>query len=1009
MKKIISFLFIFSFVSSFAQQTRAFTDPQSTFKQAKEYYQKAYYSLAYPLFRELNMNLRETDRSNQALNFQEIKYYTIVCGLKQDEGGALESAKEFIDLDDNQSRVLMMSFHVGEYSFRHKDYFQAISYYEKTAEDQLDTREIADMKFHQGYAYFTLQRFDMARPLFDVIRKDPKDPNYIDANYYYGFLAFNERNYNEALNSFKIVENEKAYANLVPFYIATIYFYTNQKDKALTYAEQKLKSGGQIYDLDLRQLVGHAYFAKGEYAKAYPFLNEFVSRSAKVRREDIYELAYSSYKNGELGKAIDGFKQLGGKEDSLAQNSMYLLGDAYLKINQKANARNAFLFSSSNNSNPTQREVSLFNYGKLSYELGYQDVALTELQKFIAAYPTSTYNTEARELLVSVLSNTNNYKDALTLMEGLRSPSENTKRQYAKILYGRATEMINDGMLVTANDLLTRALNDPNNGSVLPYVNFWKGEIAFRLNKIDDAIKFYSAYLKSGISSGEVNPENAKYNLGYCYLKKENYKQALGFFDQIIKNPGINSRPIEQDSYVRSADCYYMSRDFKKAQSMYEQVLSYSWPSSDYAIFQKAMIAGVGSGSEKIRILQTIPKMFPASSLVPDANMEIANTYLADEKYAESIPYLKNVVSSTTAEALKPKALLKLGIAYYNLDKNTEALAQYNILLKQYSSSQEADEALENAKGVYVEEGRTAEYVAFAKSIGKNISDSQQDSLAYAAAEVQFSNGNMDAALIRFSEYLGKYPSGKYALEANYYQGEIYYNKKDMAKAAVSYEAVADKVPNKFGEKALLQAARLNFFDLKNYEKSEQYFTKLKSFSSTQENKLEAMRGLLRSQFQLLKWNEAVENAKDLLAQKGSSSDDKVLANFALGKAARAANQCEEAIGYFRSVANSNKAAYGAESRFEIASCLFQQEKLKDAEKAAFEVINKAGSYANWVTRAYLLLGDIYFKEKDYFNARATYQSVFQNATIDELKNEAQDKLLRVADAEKTNSKIEGE
>ena len=36
-----------------AQQTRIITDPQEKFKEAKEYYQKEQYSLAYPLFKEL--------------------------------------------------------------------------------------------------------------------------------------------------------------------------------------------------------------------------------------------------------------------------------------------------------------------------------------------------------------------------------------------------------------------------------------------------------------------------------------------------------------------------------------------------------------------------------------------------------------------------------------------------------------------------------------------------------------------------------------------------------------------------------------------------------------------------------------------------------------------------------------------------------------------------------------------------------------------------------------------
>ncbi len=1008
MKKLISISLSVLVVSVLhAQQTRYLADPERTFKQAREYYQKEYYSLAYPLFKDLSQDLRETDRSNQALNYQEIQYYTITCELKLNEKSAENAALRYVTMEDNAARVDMMNYQLGEYYFRTKNDSLALVYYEKASPDQLSNREIADMKFHQGYAYLEMGKPRLAKPLLNTIRQLPKDPNYIDANYYYGTIAFNDKNYNDALSSFRVVENDKNYSSLSPFYIANIYYTTGDKDKAITYAEDKIKKGGQQYDLDLKQLIGHGYFEKKEYAKAVPYLEEYVNRSKKVRREDLYELSYSYYETKNYVKSIDGFKQLSGKEDSLQQNSMYMLGDAYLKTGQKANARNAFSFSAANNSNDAQREVSSFNYAKLSYELGYQDVALTELQRFLASYNNSTYNNEAKELLVSVLANTNNYKDALALLESLKSPSENAKRQYPKVLYGRATELVNDGMLVTANDLLTRALTLPYNNDILPYINFWKGEISFRLNNLDDAIKYYLEYLKTGNANGEVNPLNAKYNLGYCFLKKENYRQALGFFDQIVKTPRLNSGSLEQDAFVRSADCYYMTRDFKRAQTMYDQVLGFSWPSSDYATFQKSLIAGISSGTQKITLLQSIPRLYPTSALVPDANLEIANTYLSDEKYRESVPYLKNVVSATSSDALKPRALLQLGIAYYNLDNNSESLNQYNALIKQYPNSPEADEGLDNARTIYVEEGRTSEYVSFAKTLGKDVSNTQEDSLAYAAAEVQYVNGNFDAAASRFETYLTSFPEGRYSLEANYYKSEIYTTKKDPAKAVTGYEAVADRVPNRFGEKALLQASRINFFDLKNYEKAEQYFIKLKNFAGNQENKLEAMRGLLRSQFQLKKWSEATDNAKELLAQKGSSTDDKVLANFALAKAAQASNQCDVASGYFRSVATTNKGAYGAESRYEIANCLYQQQKLKEAEKAAFEVINKSGSYADWVTRAYLLLGDVYFAEKDYFNAKATYQSIVQNAGIPELKAEAQGKLDKVTDAEKKDSKVE--
>ncbi|RYG06367.1 MAG: tetratricopeptide repeat protein [Chitinophagaceae bacterium] len=993
---------------SLAQQTKFINDPQNNFKQAKDYYQKEQYSLAYPILKDLQLRQRDAERTSQALDYQEVRYYTTSCALRQNEEAAVIQAQDFIAMEDNSARVQMMSFNLAEYHYRKQDYKTAIDLYEKVSLDNLSNDEIADMKFHLGYSYFTDKQYSKARPMFDAIRQMPKDKNYLDANYYYGFLSFIDKKYNDALTAFRVVENDKEYSNVVPYYIASIYYAQNQKEKALEYVEKRLKSGGVVYDTELRHLLGHAYFEKGQFDKALPYLEAFAKKTEKLSREDLYELSYSYYKASNWNKAIEGFKQLGGKEDSLAQHSMYLLADSYLKTNQKANARNAFLVCAANSSNTKQKEISMFNYAKLSYELGFQDVSLTEFQKFLDAYANSEYAPEARELLVNVLANTNNYKDALTMIEAMPAGSQNAKRQYAKILYGRATELANDGMLAQANDLLTKAEADANNGQYLPFIKFWKGEIAYRQNRIDDAIRYYFDYLKSAAVNGEVNPTNAKYNLGYAFLKKENYPQAQGFFTQIASVPKINSTQLEQDAYIRSADCYYMNKEYSKALSMYNKVLEFSWPGSDYATFQKGMIAGAGSttSKEKITLMTSIARKYPTSPLIADANMEIANHYMVNEQYPEAIPFLKNVVNDPNP-SLKPKAMLRLGIVYYNQDNSDAALEQYTTLLKQYPNSPEADAALENARSIYIEQGKTNEYVGFARSMGKSISGTQEDQLAYQEAEVQFNNGNFPQAAKRFEEYLAKFPEGKFSLEALYYKSEIYFNQKDWAKAAAGYEILGDRAPHKFGEKSLLSAARLNFFDLKNYEKAEKYFSRLKDFATTQDNKLEAMRGLLRSQYQLSKWSEAVDNAKELLNQKGIGTDDKVLANMAIARSYKNNNQCEQAITQYRAIIGLSKSAYSAEARYEIAHCFYIQNKYNDAEKAAFDVINKAGSYEEWVTRAYVLLGDVYMKTKDYFNAKATYQSVIDNAKIETLRQEAVKKLAEATEEEKKNSKLQ--
>lgn len=1009
-KKHIAFLALIALFhqTSFSQQTHVFTDPEKKFKEAKTLFVQQQYALAYPLLDEVKKTVPDNQQSSKEYLHDDLNYYYTVCRLKLQLPMAEEEALQYIDWVNNNARSQLMSYHLGKFYFQQDDFRNAIAYYEKAALQNLSNEEIADAKFEMGYCYFNLKEFEKAKPLFNEIHQLPDSKYYIPANYYYGFISFYQKQYNEALKSFRLVESKDEYKGVVPYYIAEIYYFQGKKDDALKYGESTLSRGGMYYEKDMKQLLGQIYFEKKNFSKALPLLEYYVNNSQKVSKEDLYELSYCYYQANKFDKAIEGLKQLSNEKDSLGQNSMYILGDCYLKTNQKANARNAFQYCAFNSSNKKQQEISLFNYAKLSFELGYQDIALNEMQRFINDYPSSEYNTEAKELLVNLLANTNNYRDALDLYQSFKAPTPAMQKVYPKILYGRAVEYMNDQQIYKADELFANITVLPASG-ITPYANFWRGEIAFRSDKFDEAIRDYSLYLQSNAPAlGEANPQTAKYNLGYSWLKKENYKQALSFFEPIAR-VNTTAAPLEQDAYVRAADCYFMQKDFAKANTMYDNIINNAGQQSDYALFQKAMIAGVKSAASKISVLNNLAKQYPKSPLVPDANMEIANSYMADEKFAEAIPFLKKIVAAENAgTGLKPAAYLKTGLSYYNLNKNNDALANYQELIQQYPQSPEADEAMENIKNIYVEEGRPNDYVELMKKNGKTITVSEADSLTYSAAELKYSNNDCNAAIAGFNNYLTQYPSGAFAIEASYFRSECYSKIKDWANALKGYDYVNGKGLNKYFEKSTLAAARISYFELKDYTSAKKYFTSLLSGTVNQENKIEALRGLVRCYYQTKDYAEANNSTKELLAYKGASTDDKSIAFLVLGKSQQVSGDCNGAIASFKSCAAINKSAWGAEARYEIANCYFTIVNMAAAEKAAMATIKETSSYDLWVTRSYILLGDIFLQKKDYFNAKATYESVAQNASIAELKTEAQQKLDKAIEEEKTSSKIGG-
>ena len=311
-------------------------------------------------------------------------------------------------------------------------------------------------------------------------------------------------------------------------------------------------------------------------------------------------------------------------------------------------------------------------------------------------------------------------------------------------------------------------------------------------------------------------------------------------------------------------------------------------------------------------------------------------------------------------------------------------------------------------KNIYVEIGRPNDYIEMMRKNGKNISVSEADSLTYAAAELKYNANNCSAAIEGFKNYLSQYPNGSYVLEASYFSSDCYGKSKDWQNALAGYDLVNSKGLNRFFEKATLEAARISYFELKDYSKAKKYFESLTGGAVNQDNQLEALRGLVRCYYQLKDYTQANDAANNLLTKKGISTDDKSVAFLVLGKSQQANNDCAAAITSFRSCAAINKSAWGAEARYEIANCQFTTANLIAAEKSALAVIKETGSYDNWVTKSYILLGDIFMQQKDYFNAKATYESVAKNAVIVELSQEARQKLDKAVEEEKAVSKVAG-
>ena len=941
---------------------------------------------------------------------EKARYICAITALKTDARGAEDSALIFLHETANVPLHDRLSLALAQYYFLHGRLADAIPYYTAAGIGNLSNAEIADAKFELAYCYFNNRRFDDAAPLFATMREVP-GKYYTPGNYYYGLLAYNRGAYEDALKSFSRIENEPLYSPIVPYYMAEIQYYIGNRQKALSEALRLIKRSDKLYyDNELHLLAAQCLFEESRYGDALPYFEYYYEHTEKIRREELYEMGYCYYRVSEWKNAIDKFKPLSSAQDSLGQSAMYLLGDAYLKANNKPGARNAFGYCSGMKFNAGQREASLLLYGKLSYELGYFDDALRSATTLLSDYPGTKFSGDARLLQSQVFLASNNFHQAYeTLAQPEVAGRPGSEAAMQRAAYGYALEQLREQHTNAADSLLSTSLRAGSQPVFIAAASFWKGDIAYRQHRYAEALDFSQKFLDNANGVSAVSPEataaHAYLNMGYAALESSDFAAAQKYFSK-AQSAGGNTI-VTADASLREADALFMQKDFNRAAIAYAKTANGGGAGSDYARLQLAIVSGLqGKTEDKIRLLQTVMNSTPPSRYAGDARYELGVTTIERGQYAEAITLLHPLTTGNEYRMLAPKSLLKTAIAYQQLGQQDKAIETYRQIVTTYPSSTEHKDALAALKSMYIERNQPDAYVKLLRD--NNLpaaADNELDSAYYSAAEAQFAAGQWNAAQQGFSRYVQQFPAGSFAVRAHYYSGESYDRQKEYNKALPEYDAVLQSGAGEFSETAALHAAHLAAS--MNDTAAEKYDRLLLANTTDNNNKAFAWSGIMRIAARAGRTPEAALYADSLLTLPNNSAETTDEAKLYRARQLMADNRTADAIAIFKELQTSKWAPAAAEARYHLAETMLAEGKLKEAEDAAGKNVKLSAGNDYWVVRSYILLGDILTKEHDYFNAKATLQSVIDHSKDEALKAEAARKLEEVKAQE--SSKLSNE
>lgn len=1000
-KRLFIYLLPLAPLQSAAQQHAPFREPHYWLQLADRQYSENQNRLAAQSARHY-LNSYQVQPRDEAR--QRMHYYVALDRLLQQQPDAADSAEALLQTLSQPAFRSRLHLALGQHYFQLKDYNLAVVHYREADIANMSNEELADAKFELAYSLFNNNQLREAEPLFAAM-KDVQGGKYYNAgNYYYGLLAYNQSNFEGALKSFKRIDDLPEYRTIVPYYITEIYYFTGDKEKALTEAQRLLRRKEKLYyDKELRLLAGQVLFEQQQFKEALPYLEYYYNNSEKVRKEELYELAYSYYKTNDIPKAIEYFKPLSAAKDSLGQTAMYLLGDCYLKEGDKRQARHAFSICAHMDDNASLQEAALFLSAKLSYELGYPDEAVTGFQKLLSRFPQSNFKDEAATLLGDLYARTSNFESAYQMLEDVTQRPANYGAVFQRVAYGYGLQQVADGRLGRAMELLDASRNFTNDKSLEAGALFWLGEVSYRQQQYEAAISLMQQYLdrrQNATALQDARPDLAYLTMGYAAMNLKDYNKARLYFGQAQKTTANTS--IRSVATTRQADAAFMQKDFGQAASLYDEAAS--GPEGDYARLQKAILLGLGGRQqEKINLLQSL--VTGGSTYAQEARYELAIAQMEMGNYSNAITTLQPLLDQQSA--LSAKAWLKTALAQQQSGQNQNAITSYRKVLAAWPGTPESKDAQMALRSLYIEGNQPEQYVKLIRELSLPDEDAASlDSAFYAAAETQFAEGNWQAAAAAFDRYLQEYPYGSFSKSAVFYRAESAYRLKQYDQALTGYEKVLSQPWSEFTAASAAQAASL-YFTNGNFEKAALYYDVLRASSMNEPSLVQAYSGLMRSQVQLGNRALATQYADTLLSLPGVPQNTSDEARALQARQLWEQGNTGAALELYKNLAASKNMAQAAEARYYLALSQYQDGRFKEAEQAASKNITQSAGQEYWVLKSYLLLADIAFAQKDFFNAKATLESIINNSTNEEVKNEARQKLEAVQAAESQKSKLQ--
>jgi TolA-binding protein len=998
----ILFVVIFFVFSStnFAQKSDIYTNSLKEYKHAVELYNNRDFVASKHMFNKLK---NEFDNSSELK--ANCEYYEAFCTIKLGDQNGDEMMRNFVERYPTSTKQNTAFLEVGDYYFKNANYSYALKWYNRVETRNLSISQEDDYNFKYAYGLFAVRSYKRAKEYFQKLLTSYEYGS--QAKYYYGFIAYQEDDYENADRYLGEVADDKELGDDVPYYMANIKFKTGKFLEAIEIAEPFLAEADRNQHSEISKIIGESYFNLEQYNEAIPHLKNYRGKRRKWNNTDYYMLGYAYYMQKDYDNAVANFNKIIGGENAVSQNAYYHLAECYLNTELKTEALNAFRNASQMEYNNDIKKDAWLNYAKLSYEIGnpYKNVP-DVLQEYLDTYPKSEAKEEINNLLISAYITSKDYEGALLALKDKKD--NKTKEVYQKIALYRGIQLFNEGSLESAKEHFELAINEPRNNSITAKGIYWKAEADYLLNNFNDALVGFQQFETMSKSDTLVENSTVDYNIAYSYFKLKDYNKAGDRFRTFIdSNP--QDRNMFNDSQLRLGDAYFVSSNYNSAISAYNKVIEAKGIDTDYAHFQRAISYGfVGKNNDKIIDLTKFLSAYSKSTLRDDAYYELGNTYVRVDKNDEALETYDNLLKNYKRSSYVPKTLLNQGLIYYNTERDNQALDKYRRVVNEFPNTEEAKQAVANARQIYVDLGRVDEYADWVKDIDfVNVTDADLDNDMYESAEKQYLQNNRKKAIPAFKKYIERFPNGIHSLRANFYLGESLFGEDQQSQTENYYSYVINQERNEFTEQALSRLAQV-YLEGNNWIKAMPILERLEEQADFPQNITFAQSNLMKGHYELEHFEDAVIYAEKVLQRSKLENRVKSDAKVIIARSAFMTGDEVKAEEAYKEVEKIATGELKAEAIYYDAYFKNKEGNYKVSNVVVQKLVADYSAYKYFGAKGLIVMAKNFYELRDAYQATYILENVIKNfSEFKDVTDEAKAELQRIKTEEaKTNESV---